>query len=151
MIKNINIVVLMAGEGTRFKLEGYSEPTPFIEFENKMMIEHVFDSFKNISASFTLVVQEKFLKEKKEKLEKLKEKYDINFSTVPHLTMGAALSALSCHKILNKKYDLLFVDCDNIVTFRMQYHPTGCFSRSPVIRDFPGNGRNVIFGITGTC
>jgi len=114
MIKDINVVILMAGEGERFKIAGYRELKPFVEIQNKMMIEHVFESFKFFNCSFLLVVQEKVLETKKEKFEKLKQKYNIKISTVPHLTMGAAITALSAIEKLNKNQDLLFVDCDNI-------------------------------------
>ena len=60
--KKINIVIPMAGAGSRFKVAGYNIPKPFIEFDGKMMIEHVLSSFENINANFILVVQEKFIK-----------------------------------------------------------------------------------------
>lgn len=56
----INIVIPMAGDGSRFKVAGYNIPKPFIEFNNKMMIEHVLSSFENIDVEFTLVIQENF-------------------------------------------------------------------------------------------
>ena len=34
----INIVIPMAGAGSRFAIAGYKVPKPFIEFENKKMI-----------------------------------------------------------------------------------------------------------------
>lgn len=49
---NINIVIPMAGAGSRFRVAGYDLPKPFIEFDGKMMIEHVLSSFSNINANF---------------------------------------------------------------------------------------------------
>lgn len=113
-IKKINIVIPMAGAGSRFKLAGYNVPKPFIEFENKMMIEHVLSSFDKLDANFILVLQEKFLTEQKEQLQKLKSKYELQFVTVPKLTMGAAITALASHRTINVNYDILFADSDNI-------------------------------------
>ena len=111
--KQINIVIPMAGEGKRYTLEGYTIPKPFIEINNKMMIELVLDSFKNINAIFTIVIQKKFLVEQKLQLEKLKQRYKIKIVTVPKLTMGAAITALAAHKSINPKYDIIFADSDN--------------------------------------
>lgn len=114
MINKINIVIPMAGAGSRFSVAGYDVPKPFIEFNGKMMIEHVLGSFENVEAKFILVLQEKFLTEQKEQLEKLKTKYALDFVTVPKLTMGAAITALAAHKKINPENDIIFADSDNI-------------------------------------
>lgn len=110
----INVVIPMAGAGSRFKFAGYDVPKPFIEFEGKMMIEHVLSSFKGVDANFILVLQEKFLSEQKIQLETLKSKYSLDFVTVPKLTMGAAITALAAHKKINSEFDIIFADSDNI-------------------------------------
>lgn len=66
----INIVIPMAGAGSRFSIAGYNVPKPFIEFDNKMMIEHVLNSFKKINANFILILQEKFLTEQEKQIKK---------------------------------------------------------------------------------
>lgn len=111
---SINIVIPMAGAGSRFAVEGYDVPKPFIEFNGKMMIEHVLESFKLINTNIILVLQEKFLKDEKSQLEYLKTKYILDYVTVPKLTMGAAITALAAHKAINPKYDIIFADSDNI-------------------------------------
>lgn len=120
MLKNkrvqgkINVVIPMAGAGSRFTIAGFDVPKPFIEFNNKMMIEHVLNSFKNVDAKFILVLQEKFLTEQKNQIETLCSKYDIGIVTVPKLTMGAAITALAAHKKIDEKFDIIFTDSDNI-------------------------------------
>ena len=111
---SINIVIPMAGAGSRFFSAGYDLPKPFIEFNGKMMIEHVLSSFNLVNANFTLVLQEKFLSEQKEQIDVLKNKYNVNIVTVPKLTMGAAITALAAHKAVNPEYDIIFADSDNI-------------------------------------
>ena len=109
-----NVIIPMAGAGSRFKASGYALPKPFIEFNGKMMIEHVLASFSTIQAHIILVLQEKFLEEQKEQLSKLRQHYEIDFVTVPKLTMGAAITALAAHKKINPNLDIIFADSDNI-------------------------------------
>lgn len=109
-----NVVIPMAGAGSRFKASGYALPKPFIEFEGKMMIEHVLASFSSIEPHFILVLQEKFLQEQKEQLSQIQKSYPVEFVTVPKLTMGAAITALAAHKKINPAWDLIFADSDNI-------------------------------------
>ncbi len=104
----------MAGLGSRFKIAGYDLPKPFIEFNGKTMIEHVLTSFLKIEANFILVIQEKFLREQKSQLIQLKENYNIDYVTVPKLTMGAAITALAAHKKIKPYQDIIFADSDNI-------------------------------------
>lgn len=110
----INVVIPMAGSGNRFKAVGYKMPKPFIEFQNKMMIEHVLHSFSKIKANYILIIQEKFLKEQTLQLNQLKANYNLEFVTVPKLTMGAAITALAAHKKINPDLDIIFADSDNI-------------------------------------
>ena len=110
----INIVIPMAGAGSRFSIAGYNVPKPFIEFDNKMMIEHVLNSFKKINANFILILQEKFLTEQEKQIKKITENYNFKLVTVPKLTMGAAITALAAHKAINPNYDIIFADSDNI-------------------------------------
>lgn len=112
--RKINVVIPMAGAGSRFEKAGYDIPKPFIEFKGKMMIEHVLNSFKSMNANFVLVLQERFCNEQKEQLEKLKQNYNIDFVTVPKLTMGAAITALASYQKINPSYDIIFADSDNI-------------------------------------
>lgn len=110
----INIVIPMAGAGSRFSIAGYNVPKPFIEFDNKMMIEHVLNSFKKINANFILILQEKFLTEQEKQIKKITGNYNFKLVTVPKLTMGAAITALAAHKAINPNYDIIFADSDNI-------------------------------------
>ena len=110
----INIVIPMAGAGSRFAVAGYDVPKPFIEFDGKMMIEHVLSSFSELNANFILVLQEKFLSEQSSQIEILKKHFPVEIVTVPKLTMGAAVTALAAHRAINPDFDIIFADSDNI-------------------------------------
>ena len=112
-MKNINIVIPMAGAGSRFKISGYDVPKPFIKVNEKMMIEHVLDGLQIDNASYTLIIQKSFCNQYEDKLNTLKSKYNVNFLTVEKLTQGASCTALAAHQIINNNDIVIFADSDN--------------------------------------
>lgn len=110
----INIVIPMAGSGSRFKLAGYEDPKPFIKINDKMMIEHVLDGLNVKNANYTLIIQEDFRNNYKENLDYIKEKYNVSFICVNKLTQGASCTALMARKIIDNNVPVIFADCDNI-------------------------------------
>jgi dTDP-glucose pyrophosphorylase len=109
----INIVIPMAGAGSRFKVAGYDLPKPFINVNGKMMIEHVLDSLQRPCAKYTLIIQESFEQEYKEKLDLLKRNYGVNFLSVEKLTQGASCTALAAYELINNDEVVIFADSDN--------------------------------------
>jgi len=113
-MSQLNIVIPMAGEGARFAKAGYTVTKPFIEFNGKMMIEHVLNSLSYPGAAYTLIIRESFETAYPKQLAKLRDQYSLQTSVVTGPTQGASLTALSVHKQLNNAMPLLFADCDNI-------------------------------------
>lgn len=109
----INIVIPMAGAGSRFQLAGYEEPKPFILVNGKMMIEHVLEGLKIENASYTLIIQEAFKQSHQAKLDMLAKNYGVKFVAVEKLTQGASCTALAAHKIINNEDMVIFADSDN--------------------------------------
>ena len=85
----LNIVIPMAGAGSRFKAQGYDLPKPFIDINGKMMIEHVLDGINYPNAHYTLIIQKQFETENRDQLEKLSKHYHVAFLSVDKLTQGA--------------------------------------------------------------
>lgn len=110
----LNIVIPMAGAGSRFKVAGYDLPKPFIDVNGQMMIERVLDGINYPNAHYTLIIQEEFEKENKAQLEKLANKYHVAFVSVKKLTQGACCTALAAHEIINNNIPVVFADSDNI-------------------------------------
>ena len=110
----INVVIPMAGEGARFKKEGYKRAKPFIEFEGKTMVEHVLEGLECADASYTLVIRRSFLDEYKSELDFLSGRYNVRFSVVDGCTVGALATALSAFECLDAKSHVVFADSDNI-------------------------------------
>lgn len=113
-MNKINIVIPMAGAGSRFKVAGYDVPKPFIDINSKMMIEHALNGLLLKDAKYTLIIQEKFKEENASHLEKIKKNFNVDFIAVEKLTAGACCTALAAHKFINNNHPVVFADSDNI-------------------------------------
>ncbi len=111
----MNVVVLAAGEGSRFKKEGYSSAKPFIKIGDKMMIERVIDGVAHPGAHIIVVIRKSFLQEYSNEIACLYKNCVITrISTVEGLTRGALCTALSAYETLDMDKPVVFVDVDNI-------------------------------------
>lgn len=109
-----NILIPMAGAGSRFSLAGYTFPKPLIEVNNKPMIQVVIENL-NIKANFIYIVQ-------KEHYEKYNLKYLLNLITpnceivqVDGITEGAACTTLLAKEYINNNKHLLISNSDQFV------------------------------------
>jgi HAD superfamily hydrolase (TIGR01509 family) len=145
--EKLNILIPMAGAGSRFEQAGYTFPKPLIEVNGKPMIQVVVENL-NIDANYIYVVQKSH-----------REKYNLdtmlNLITpgckiveVDGLTEGAACTALLAKDFINNSplffansdqfvewdsnefmYKMQESDCDGgIVTFKAT-HPKWSFAR----------------------
>ena len=118
----MNIILLMAGEGKRFKDAGYEKTKPLIEISYKgdkiplymAVIDNVFDIFNSAINSLTII--------KKENVEvdliAIKKKYniDVNSHDVKETTEGALCTALLARKyILDSGDPILISNCDQLI------------------------------------
>ena len=110
----INIVLPMAGAGSRFQNAGYSLPKPFIDIDGKMMIERVLDGVRFPNAHYTLIIREDFEREYADLLQKISREYFVAFESVEKVTQGASCTALAALEIINNSTPVVFVDSDNI-------------------------------------
>ena len=131
----LNIVIPMAGAGSRFKTKGYNIPKPFIDIKGKMMIERVLDGVNYPNAHYTLIIQKQFEENNKEQLEKLARNYHVAFISVERLTQGACCTALKAHEFINNKLPVIFVDSDNIFNNRA----FRCFINDCLFRKLDGS------------
>ena len=123
----INIIIPMAGAGSRFKAEGYKKPKPFTDVNGKMMIERVLNGVQYPNAHYTLIIQKAFEEENKKELQKIK---NVAYISVEKLTQGACCTALAAHEIINNDYGVVFVDSDNVFNpLAFQAFVNDCFHR----------------------
>jgi len=112
--KKMNILIPMAGAGSRFVQAGYTLPKPLIDVDGKPMIQVVVDNL-NIDANYIFVVQKAH-----------REKY--NLDTLLNLitpgckiietdvvTEGAACTALLAKEYINNEEALFFANSDQFV------------------------------------
>lgn len=107
----LNVLIPMAGAGSRFASAGYTFPKPLIEVHGKPMIQVVVENL-NMEANFIYIVQ-------KEHYEKYNLKYLLNLITpnckivqVEGLTEGAACTTLLAKEFINSDDHLIIANSD---------------------------------------
>lgn len=110
----MNVLIPMAGAGSRFANAGYTFPKPLIEINGKPMIQVVVENL-NIKANYIFIVQ-------KEHYEKYNLQYLLNLITpnckivqVDSLTEGAACTTLLAKQFIDNDQPLLMANSDQFV------------------------------------
>lgn len=112
----MNVLIPMAGAGSRFQKAGYTFPKPLIDVMGKPMIQLVVENL-NIDANFIFVVQKEH-----------REKYNIDtflnliapncqIIEVNCLTDGAACTALMAKELINNDNPLFFANSDQFIVW----------------------------------
>ena len=112
--EKLNVLIPMAGAGSRFEQAGYTFPKPLIDVRNKPMIQVVVENL-NIDANYIYIVQKKH-----------REQYNLdtllNLITpgckiveVDGITEGAACTALLAKEHINNDAPLFFANSDQFV------------------------------------
>jgi dTDP-glucose pyrophosphorylase len=111
----INIVIPMAGAGSRFVKAGYKKPKPFIDVLGKPMICHVLDNLAMPNAKFILLVRREHYENEFETVKWIKSHYNVEFVLVDKLTEGAACTVLYAHRLIDNDTPMLIANSDQIV------------------------------------
>lgn len=107
-----NIVIPMAGAGSRFKAAGFELPKPLIEVNGKPMIAWVLDNLACVEGRRIFIVQEEHIDEfgLDKTLEDLSPGCEI--VTVKGVTGGAVLSVLAAEAYINSDIPLMIINSD---------------------------------------
>ena len=112
--KKMNVLIPMAGAGSRFQQAGYTFPKPLIDVNGKPMIQVVVDNL-NVEAHFIFICQ-------KEHYEKYNLQSVLNLIApncdiiqVDGLTEGAACTTLLAKELINNDEPLLMANSDQFV------------------------------------
>ena len=116
----INIVIPMAGAGSRFAKAGYTKPKPFIDVLGKPMICHVLDNLNMPNAKFIMLARAEHYNNEKETVDWIKENYNVEFVLIDKLTEGAACTVLHAHRLINNDSPILIANSDQIVDMNIQ-------------------------------
>lgn len=113
---DLNVVIPMAGAGSRFKNAGYTFPKPLIDVLGKPMIQVVVENL-NIDAHYIYLVQTEHYHtyNLKPMLELLTPNCDI--ITIDKLTEGAACTVLLAEKFINNDAQLLIANSDQYIVW----------------------------------
>jgi HAD superfamily hydrolase (TIGR01509 family) len=112
--ENLNVLIPMAGAGSRFEKAGYTFPKPLIDVNGKPMIQTVVENL-NIDANYIYVVQKQH--RKKYNLDTLLNLITPNCKIVEvdSITEGAACTALLAKEFINNNNPLFFANSDQFV------------------------------------
>jgi HAD superfamily hydrolase (TIGR01509 family) len=122
--KTLNVLIPMAGAGSRFEKAGYTFPKPLIDVNGRPMIQTVVENI-NIDANFIFIVQKSH-----------REKYNLdtllNIITpnskiveVDGITEGAACTTLLAKDLINNNNPLIIANSDQFVEWdsnEFMYH-----------------------------
>lgn len=110
----LNIIIPMAGAGSRFEQAGYTFPKPLIDVNGEPMIKVVIDNL-NVDANYTFIVQKLHY-----------EKYNLhhmlnliapkcNIISTEGITEGAACTVLLAKKFIDNDNPLLLANSDQFI------------------------------------
>lgn len=119
----MNILIPLAGKGSRFRKLNFKNPKPLIMINGKSMIERVIRSIK-ISAKYHFVIQKNDNKNNilRDIIENTCKElnYSCNIIEIDYYTEGATETCLLMEDKINKNEELIILNCDQI----MNWEPT---------------------------
>ena len=109
----INVLIPMAGAGSRFVDQGYKLPKPLIDVCGQPMVQRVIESLKSdkVDINFIFIALQEHLEDGLE--EYLKNKGDI--VVVENMTEGAPCTVLLAEKLINNDHELVIANCDQLL------------------------------------
>lgn len=110
---SLQIIIPMAGDGSRFEKEGYTIPKPFLPLGNFKMIESIVFNLGIKDCRFFLITKEKH----KSQILDCKFNYPVEIFTLDYLTEGAACTVNLLKDVVNPDLPLVITNSDQIVDF----------------------------------
>ena len=123
----LNIVIPMAGKGSRFANKGFKKPKPLIDINGKTMIQIVIENLKpNTPHRFIFIVQKEHIR--KYSADKLLKSLCPNCIIIPieEITKGAACSVLKSKKYINSNQPLMIANSDQWVNISINDYIEFC-------------------------
>ncbi|MDO8260911.1 MAG: glycosyltransferase family 2 protein, partial [Candidatus Magasanikbacteria bacterium] len=107
----INILIPMAGNGSRFQKKGYTLPKPMIDVAGKPIIQRMLESL-NIIGDYIFIVRKEHVE--RHNLDSLLKTLTPGCKILPidMVTEGAACTTLLAKMLINNNIPLLIADCD---------------------------------------
>ncbi|NDG32466.1 hypothetical protein EB118_20630, partial [bacterium] len=127
--KQINVVIPMAGLGSRFKKEGYEIPKPFLPVFGKPMFKRVIENIVPDSLLERAIIHIVVRRDQVDMFESLKDNDAIHLHIVEKLTEGAACTVLTLKEKINSDFPLVIANSDQYLEwssndfYRCLFHP----------------------------
>jgi len=125
----INIVIPMAGEGSRFVAAGYEKPKPFIDVDGKPMVVRVMENLGYPDAQYILIARKEHIEKEAALVKEIEKDYNARFIAVDKLTEGTACTVLFARNFINNDTPLLIANSDQLVDIDMPNYINDCFNR----------------------
>ena len=125
----INILIPMAGMGSRFANVGYDRPKPFIDVAGKPMILRVLENLSYQSARYILIARKEHLAANAALVEQIKSSYEVEFVSIDKLTEGTACTVLHARKFIDNDVPLVIANSDQIIDVDIADFIDDCFDR----------------------
>jgi HAD superfamily hydrolase (TIGR01509 family) len=116
--KKLNVLIPMAGAGSRFERAGYVFPKPLIEVNGKPMIQTVVENL-NFDSKHTFIVQKSHRSKYSLDFMLRLISSDCNVIEVDGLTEGAACTTLLAKDIINNDNPLVLANSDQYVDWNV--------------------------------
>ncbi len=126
----VNIVIPMAGQGSRFAKAGYEKPKPFIDVDGKPMIVRVLENLAYPDARYILIARKGHMEREKELVAKIEKEFNAIFISIDNLTEGTACTVLYARKYINNDEALLIANSDQIVDMNIGNFIDDCNGRN---------------------
>jgi UDP-N-acetylglucosamine diphosphorylase / glucose-1-phosphate thymidylyltransferase / UDP-N-acetylgalactosamine diphosphorylase / glucosamine-1-phosphate N-acetyltransferase / galactosamine-1-phosphate N-acetyltransferase len=125
----INIVIPMAGAGSRFVKAGYVKPKPFIDVAGKPMIVRVLENLAYSNSRYILIARKDHIEREVELVNKIEKDFNAIFIPIDELTEGTACTVLYARKYINNSEPLLIANSDQIIDIDIKDFINDCRDR----------------------
>jgi UDP-N-acetylglucosamine diphosphorylase / glucose-1-phosphate thymidylyltransferase / UDP-N-acetylgalactosamine diphosphorylase / glucosamine-1-phosphate N-acetyltransferase / galactosamine-1-phosphate N-acetyltransferase len=125
----INIVVPMAGLGSRFSSEGYKKAKPFVDVGGSPMIVRVLENLAYLDARYVLIARREHMELESELVEDITKKFNAVFIPIDNVTEGTACTVLFAKKYIDNSEPLLVANSDQIIDIKIEEFIDNCLER----------------------
>lgn len=125
----MNIVIPMAGLGSRFAKAGFKKSKPFIDVAGKPMIARVLENLAYSGARYFCIARKEQLEEERDLVRELCRSFNVEFISIAELTEGTACTVLYAEKYINNDESLLIANSDQLVEFSLSDFCNECLER----------------------
>ena len=108
-----NVIIPMAGEGSRFRKANFKVPKPFIQVKNKPMVKHLIDNLPIPNRRLIFIVRDEQYDEYIDYLNDIMDDNSIVLSVGK--TEGALCTVLKAQHLISNDDRVTIVNCDEII------------------------------------